>query len=548
LQWTLHSFSNSMNKVAVASLALLLLLVAEGVYLSVRFDSQYLAAHPVFAARALGLAPHVLRLVIAILATAVLLSRGRAMQSIVAFAAAAPHSLRPAFVCVHTIALLSFVRASERVFDAQFTASDRAAAWTAAWLASGVVTVLSWALAITPLPRWTSAITQGRALLQKSVGIGVGVWSAGLLTQHLWSSLALYTFNVVEWMLGLIYPVVVTVPSKFIIGTPDFRVMVSRQCSGLEGIGLILAFLSIYLWLFRRDLRFPAALALLPLGAVAVWSLNAVRIAGLIVIGSSGWPDVALGGFHSQAGWLAFNGVGLGVAAMTLHSGWFAATVTHRRSDAAAVCGDLTPAYLTPFMAMLAAGMVTSGMSSTFEWLYPFRLLAVMAVLWFFRRSYGALSWRLSLPAATIGIFMGGIWIAFAAPEVNDKSFWPVALASIPLPLAAAWLFARLLGFLVFVPIVEELAFRGFLARRIIDSDFDKVPLGTFSWSSFLVSSAVFGAMHGRLWIVGTLAGMLFAVAHYRRGSLGDAVQAHATANGVIALYVLRTGQWSIWS
>ena len=90
-----------MNKVAVASLALLLLLVAEGVYLSVRFDSQYLAAHPVFAARALGLAPHVLRLVIAILATAVLLSRGRAMQSIVAFAAAAPHSLRPAFVCVH---------------------------------------------------------------------------------------------------------------------------------------------------------------------------------------------------------------------------------------------------------------------------------------------------------------------------------------------------------------------------------------------------------------------------------------------------------------
>ena len=183
--------------------------------------------------------------------------------------------------------------------------------------------------------------------------------------------------------------------------------MVSRQCSGLEGIGLILAFLSIYLWLFRST-RFPAALALLPLGAVAVWSLNAVRIAGLIVIGSSGWPDVALGGFHSQAGWLAFNGVGLGVAAMTLHSGWFAATVTHRRSDAAAVCGDLTPAIASLFMAMLAAGMVTGGMSRTFEWLYPFRLLAVMAVLWFFRRSYGALSWRLSLPAATIGISWAG--------------------------------------------------------------------------------------------------------------------------------------------
>jgi len=62
------------------------------------------------------------------------------------------------------------------------------------------------------------------------------------------------------------------------------------------------------------------------------------------------------------------------------------------------------------------------------------------------------------------------------------------------------------------------------------------------------VSSAVFGAFHGRFWFAGVIAGMAFAVALYRRGVLGDAVQAHATTNGLIALYAFTTGHWSMLS
>jgi CAAX prenyl protease-like protein len=98
------------------------------------------------------------------------------------------------------------------------------------------------------------------------------------------------------------------------------------------------------------------------------------------------------------------------------------------------------------------------------------------------------------------------------------------------------------------VPIAEELVFRGFIPRRISSVDFHTLPLGVFTWSSFLISSALFGAFHGKLWIAGVIAGMSFAVALYRRGSLGDAVQAHATTNGLIALYAFTTGQWSVWS
>ena len=201
-----------------------------------------------------------------------------------------------------------------------------------------------------------------------------------------------------------------------------------------------------------------------------------------------------------------------------------------------------------PFIALLATGMVTGAMSGGFEWLYPLQLVSVAYVLWIFRKSYSALHWRLSLPATTIGIGVAAIWIALAPADISDKSAWPSALASVPVHWAVAWLLARLAGFIILAPIVEELAFRGFLARRIIDGEFERVPLGTFSWRSLVVSSVLFGAMHGRLWIVGTVAGMLFAVALYRRSSLGDAVQAHATANAAIALYVMTTGRWSVWS
>src|SRR5437773_1568880 len=81
---------------------------------------------------------------------------------------------------------------------------------------------------------------------------------------------------------------------------------------------------------------------------------------------------------------------------------------------------------------------------------------------------------------------------------------------------------------IVAAPVAEELAFRGYLTRRLIAADFRSVPLGRFSWLSFVVSSVLFGLMHDRL-LAGTLAGMLYALALYRRGELCDPVLAHAT-------------------
>jgi CAAX prenyl protease-like protein len=121
------------------------------------------------------------------------------------------------------------------------------------------------------------------------------------------------------------------------------------------------------------------------------------------------------------------------------------------------------------------------------------------------------------------------------------------SIASLSPVMVALWITFRAVGSVLIVPIVEELAFRGYLTRRLIAEEFDSVPMGQFSWFAFLVSSVIFGLLHGR-WLAGTLAGMLFAWALYRRGRLTDAVLAHATANGLITIYVLNTQNWAAWS
>ena len=83
--------------------------------------------------------------------------------------------------------------------------------------------------------------------------------------------------------------------------------------------------------------------------------------------------------------------------------------------------------------------------------------------------------------------------------------------------------------------------------RKLIASDFADVPPGRFTWVSFLVSSVLFGMLHGQ-WLAGILAGMVFAVAVYRRGLLADAVVAHSVTNALLSAYVLLTHNWSLWT
>jgi CAAX prenyl protease-like protein len=264
--------------------------------------------------------------------------------------------------------------------------------------------------------------------------------------------------------------------------------------------------LSVYLWLYRNDLRFPGALALLPLGAATIWLVNALRIVALIAIGTSGWPAVARGGFHSQAGWLAFNGVALSFVALTIRGRYFQRVVPLRSRSKARDEPDQTAAYLGPFVAITATAMLTGAVSAGFDWLYPLRILSTGVVLWLCRKHYRSLKITWSWPAVAIGLVTFVVWLALIPSGVHRNDGWPIALKSVPVQWAASWLFFRVVGYVLVTPLAEELAFRGFLTRRLLNADFQNVP-----WVVFvgLVShpSVLFGAFHGGTWFA-TLAGM----------------------------------------
>jgi exosortase E/protease (VPEID-CTERM system) len=266
----------------------------------------------------------------------------------------------------------------------------------------------------------------------------------------------------------------------------------------------------------------------------------------LIVIGTAGWRDVALGGFHSQAGWITFNVVALGFVALVNRRGLFMKSgVVMPHAEHA---DDRTAAYLVPFMVVIAAGMVTGALSSGLDWLYPLRVVAAAWALWVFRRHYRHLGWTLSWQAIAIGAATFGVWLALAPSGPGPQDGWPAALQAVPVHWAAAWLLFRVVGFTIAVPLVEELAFRAYLTRRLVTTDVERLPVGFFTWSSFAISSLLFGMLHGGFWLAGTIAGMSFALALYQRRAVGDAVLAHVTTNSLIATYVLATGRWSVWS
>lgn len=516
------------------------LLLAELLLLTLRHDTAALSGTQVWWADLLGQTHHLLRLVIAV-GTALLVFAGAPLRDrLIGLSSdlGRPFLWWP-FLLGHLAAFAAF-----DFFTGHLLGGSGSASLLVLWAATGLATLVLWFAAAVPPACWLSVVRGTGGWLALAAGIGAAAWTATLWTDTLWQPLSRTTFWAARQLLGLLFTEVVCRPEALVLGTASFQVEISAPCSGYESIGLIWVFLGVYLWLFRRSLCFPQAFLLLPLGTAAVWLANVVRIVALIALGSWGWPDVALGGFHSQAGWLAFNAVALGLIAGSRQLRFFTTAGLPTPGGV-----NPTAAYLVPLLALTAAAMLTRAFSAGFDWLYPLRVLAVAAVLWYYRRVYHSWSWTWSWHAVGLGIVAFVLWLALLPPGSGAATDATIAegLGGVSTGWAVLWLICRALGSIVTVPLAEELAFRGYLLRRLAAAEFEQVPAGRFAWLPFLLSSILFGMLH-ESWLAGTLAGMLYALAVYRRGRIADAVVAHAVTNALLAGCALATGAWSLWS
>ena len=123
--------------------------------------------------------------------------------------------------------------------------------------------------------------------------------------------------------------------------------------------------------------------------------------------------------------------------------------------------------------------MLTGAFSSGLDWLYPLRVVAAAWVLWIFRRHYTHLGWSLSWRAVAIGIVTFGTWLVLVPAGPTARDGWPAALEAAPIHWAAAWLLFRVVGYTITAPLVEELAFRAYLTRRLMGPEVERFRLAS---------------------------------------------------------------------
>lgn len=221
--------------------------------------------------------------------------------------------------------------------------------------------------------------------------------------------------------------------------------------------------------------------------------------------------------------------------------------------------------YVAPMVAFLVLGSLEGYLPSRdggpHPAYYPLAYAAKMAVLTALMVA-GRVAWRDLSPrpgtravalAALVGVAVTVGWvllerIGYPKPRFisgDRPAFNPTSLRGAA---RIGFLAVRLYGLVLVVPLMEELFWRSFLMRVIIDpdADFRRVPVGRVTLPAAAITSALFAAAHPE-WLPALLTGLAWAwLLHFTR-SLGACVISHAVANLGLGLYILATGHWELW-
>ena len=213
--------------------------------------------------------------------------------------------------------------------------------------------------------------------------------------------------------------------------------------------------------------------------------------------------------------------------------------------------------YVAPFATFIAIMTLEKTLGLPTTWAYPLRAIATLAVLLAVSRVPLSVKPARPLGSILLGAAVFALWIG---PDVifgpGYRHFWLFensltgkAESSIPIVLSGSlWFLAlRTLSCTLLVPPVEELFWRGWAMRWLIDGNFEKVALGTFQTAAFWLVALMFAAEHGPYWEVGLATGIIYNWWMVRTRNVTDCIIAHAVTNGLLSAYILATHQFQYW-
>jgi len=217
---------------------------------------------------------------------------------------------------------------------------------------------------------------------------------------------------------------------------------------------------------------------------------------------------------------------------------------------------------MAPYLAYLL--LLTLQYALPYEWrplAAAVRGVGALLVVWAFRRHLPPLG-KLHLGWAVLfGVIAAALWVGGqkAFNELGLPIGLPPLFAAQPEivnphhELATAWQFwlevvSKIAVAVIAVPVVEELFWRGFLLRALINwSEPEKVPLGAFTWFSFVGTALLSTLQHPYNWTISIFCWLLFNGLFYWKKSLLFLMIVHGVTNLALYIHVVYAGDWAFW-
>jgi len=203
--------------------------------------------------------------------------------------------------------------------------------------------------------------------------------------------------------------------------------------------------------------------------------------------------------------------------------------------------------YVAPFALFCALTGVQQWAPGSVVWVYPVKAVLTGASIIVLARWLKAPGGPFAFAAVGVGVAVLVVWVFSDGlyPLLGTSTVFD-PFRELPRSQAYAWIGFRLAGAALIVPVAEEFFWRGFLIRWLVSPDFRSVRMGTFTWYSFLATSALFAVEHDR-WLAGLIAGVVYNGLYYRTRSLKACIVAHGITNLGLGVYVLVSNQWRFW-
>ncbi len=244
---------------------------------------------------------------------------------------------------------------------------------------------------------------------------------------------------------------------------------------------------------------------------------------------------------------------------------------------------QLTRAHVYPFVAFMLFMLVLMVLGYAIEWkhpdapwwrqqpsqvVYPLQTVVALGFLRHFWRAYTFnWSWKWGAVGFAFGVVGIGFWLlptvlydawglkenpggwlGMFGVEERKEGFDPGLFVN---PFAYwASLGMRFLRAVVVVALVEEIFWRGFVMRFVCDweGDYWKQAFGQHRWISYLVVTGLFMAAHSSSDYAGAFVygSLTYGLCVWSK-NLGACVIMHATANLLMGLYIMQSGNYGLW-